>query len=243
MIGTMFARVSGTMYLGLALNVLLALGCAPLVLLTLLTRPGDAWLVWIAAAVFAVPSLYAAFSVFVSHTDEADPAVVKPFFRAWARGWRRAMPVGGAGVLLTSILVVDVVYFMAADAAAGTALGAAATPFLVVMAALAAATTLGVLVALVDRPDLPVRSVAKAAVYLMVRRWYLTAFSAVCAGIFVAAMGASPALAMGILASPLLFVVWANTRRTMRPLTHVGDRPTPDHALDAAQTAPSPAFS
>lgn len=222
MVGQLFGKVSGTLYLGLMTNLLLAVACLPLLVLVVLTDPRDAWLLWSLAVIGAAPALHAAFAVFARHADEGESAVVKPFLRAWRAGFRHALPVAAAGTVATTILVVDIAWFVATDAGAATPLGAVAVPLLAVLAVLTAATSLGCLVGAADRPDLPLRRLARAAVYLMVRRWYLTALSAACGLVFVALLTANPSVAVGIAASPLLYIVWANTRRTMRPVLGPG---------------------
>lgn len=216
MFGRAFTTVSGTLYLGLMTNVLLALGCLPLLSLVLITDPRDAWLIWAIAAVAAVPAVAAAFVMFARHSDEGETAVVRPFLSAWRRALRRGLPVGATGIIVTVILMVDITWFTTSGA--GTTLAAVAVPVLVTLMALCGITTLGCLVAAVERPDVGLLRLARAAVYLMLRRWYLTALSVLCAAVYVAVLIERPAIAVGLLATPLLYVVWANTRRAMRPV-------------------------
>jgi hypothetical protein len=60
--------------------------------------------------------------------------------------------------------------------------------------------------------------VLRCSVYLAVKRWYLTAVSLLVLGMLGALFATRPALAVGLAASPLLYVVWANSRFSLRPV-------------------------
>ena len=96
-------------------------------------------------------------------------------------------------------------------------IGALAVPVFVVLAVLSAVTGLYALVLLAARPDARLRDLLRVGLFLSVRRWYLTAFSVVVLGLGLALFAAKPALALGLAAAPLLYVVWANTRFAARP--------------------------
>jgi hypothetical protein len=89
---------------------------------------------------------------------------------------------------------------------------------IVVAMTLIVITTLLVLVVLAEHPGTRLRDAARAALYLGVRRWYLSLFSLLALVLFEALLAARPAIAIGVVASPLLYVVWANSRFTLIPI-------------------------
>ncbi|MFV0428625.1 MAG: hypothetical protein ACK5KO_04250 [Arachnia sp.] len=218
MFGAVYTRVTGTLYLGLMTNLLLGLASLPFLALVVTTDPRTTWPLWAAAAMAAVPAVGAAFHVFARHSDESETAVVRPFLAGWWRALRRVLPAGSLGIALTMIVAVDIAWVRQHDARTGTSLTSVAVPIAAVLLALCAMTTLGCMVAALERTDVSLPRLAKAAVYLMVRRWYLTALSAACTAVFIIVLVERPAVAIGVIASPLLFVIWANTRRAMRPV-------------------------
>ncbi len=70
--------------------------------------------------------------------------------------------------------------------------------------------------AFAERPAVRLRDAARACLYLALRRWYLTALSLVVLAFLQTLLASRPALALGLAAAPLLYVVWANSRFTLR---------------------------
>lgn len=206
-----FLKVSGVAYLGLMTNLLLVASSLPLVVLLLLTDPTVSWPLLAVAAVLAAPGLPAAFAVFSAHAD-GESAVVRPFLRAWRRHALRALLLGAATVSAVVVLAVDVAW------ASRSQFGAVATPVAALLGGLALAASLGATVAITERPDVSLGRLLKASLYLMVRRWYLTVVSLAAAGVLVAIIAERPAIGLGVAVAPLLYVVWANTRYTLRPI-------------------------
>jgi uncharacterized membrane protein YesL len=133
----------------------------------------------------------------------------------FARAWRAtARPATLWAAAATAALVV-----LAVDAAAAWRhpIGALALPVLAVLALLTVTTALLGLVTIAERPAARLRDVARACLYLGVRRWYLTGLSLLVLALLGQFVAARPALALGFAAAPLLYVVWANTRFTLRP--------------------------
>jgi hypothetical protein len=91
-------------------------------------------------------------------------------------------------------------------------------PVLLVLAVLVAMTALISLIALAEEPAARLRDIARAALVLGVRRWYLSAVSALVllgqAWVFTS----MPVIGMGVTASAALYLVWANSRFTLRPV-------------------------
>jgi hypothetical protein len=87
------------------------------------------------------------------------------------------------------------------------------------------ATTLLVLVVVAERPAVRLRDAGRVCLYLAVRRWPLTVFSLLVIALFEAFLAARPALALGLAATPLLYVVWANSRVALTAA--LGSNPAP----------------
>jgi hypothetical protein len=59
-------------------------------------------------------------------------------------------------------------------------------------------------------PKARLKSLAKAALYLAVKRWYLSLAALALLGIIAAAALTQPVLGTALAPAPLLFVVWSN---------------------------------
>ncbi|UFU03204.1 DUF624 domain-containing protein [Ruania suaedae] len=208
--------VIGVGYLVLGTNAMLLLATLPLLVLLVSTDPRTSWPALLGAGVLATPALTAAFAVFSHYSTTKGTEVVRTFWRSWARHLRRSLALGAMLAGAAVVLVVDVLALW------GSRWGAVLTPLLAVLLALAAATALLALVASVERPEARLRDVLRASLYLGVRRWYLTIGSfvvlALLAGLFVA----QPAVAVGLAATPLLYVTWGNSRYTLKPVLPQG---------------------
>jgi uncharacterized membrane protein YesL len=205
-VGALFDLV----YLTLMTNFLLAAGCVPLVAGLLVTDPVRSWPLLALAAPLCAPAVCAAFAVLADYSGTRSTAVVRTFARAWRVTWRRAVNLGALATGAVVILGVDI------RAAWGRPVGAAAIPVLGVLMVLVAATTLLALVILAERPAVRVRDAARASVYLAVRHWYLTAVSFGVLIVLEILFTSRPAIALGLAATPLLYVVWANSRFALR---------------------------
>ena len=208
----LFLKISGVLYVGLATNVLLTLTSLPLVLVLAFGDPTQGWLPLVLATIAAIPGVPAAFEVFRSYSDDASVSVVRTFAKTWWKALRKSLTIGAFAVGAIAILVIDIVW------AWGQQIGAVAIPVFVIAAAIAAATALGTLVAVVERPEAKLRELAKAALYLMLRRWHLTALSFLGCAALIAIITQRPALGLGVALAPLLYLVWANTRNTLNPI-------------------------
>lgn len=206
--------IFGTVYLVMATNIMLVVSALPLLVLLVTTNPATSWPVLVVAAVAATPGLSAACAVFAAFTTTRSTDVIRTFARAWLTHLRRSLAIGGLAVGVATVLVVDLVW------ASGTRLGAVMTPLLIVLLLLTLATTILAFVAGVERPDARLRDVLKVSLYLGVRRWYLTLVSFVVLGMLAMLFTQQPALAVGLLAAPLLYAVWGNSRHSLRPVLH-----------------------
>ncbi|MEU4623956.1 hypothetical protein AB0G04_28775 [Actinoplanes sp. NPDC023801] len=200
-------RIFQAVHTALLTNLLLAIACAPLVLVVLTTDPGRTWPLLVLFAPLGGPALVAVFTVLKSYPSP----VVKVFWTAWRTSARRALTTGTLATVVLLVLGVD------ARWAWGRPIGALVLPMITVAMTLIAVTTLLVLVLLADRPGTRLRDAARAGLHLGVRRWYLSLLSLVTLVLFEALLAARPAIAIGVVASPLLYVVWANSRFTLTP--------------------------
>ena len=214
-----YGLVFGTVYLALMTNALLVLSCLPLVAALVTTDPARSWPLLALLAPGCAPAVCAAFAVLGAYTADRDAAVARTFARAWRATTRRALAAGALASAALVVLAVD------ARAAWGRPVGALVLPLLVVAMVLVVATTLLVLVVVAERPAVRLRDAGRVCLYLAVRRWPLTVFSLLVIALFEAFLAARPALALGLAATPLLYVVWANSRVALTAA--LGSNPAP----------------
>jgi uncharacterized membrane protein YesL len=210
-----YGTIFNTVYAAVMSNLLLAVGCAPLVLGILVTDPVHSWPLLALVTPPCLPAVVGVFSVMATLRD-GHPSVLATFTRSWRESFRRATGLGALAVGALVVLGVDLAW------AWGGPGGAIAIPVLAVLMLLVAGTTLLCLVTLAERPAVRLRDALRACLYLGLRRWYLTAFSLLLLLVLVQIIAARPAIGMGIAAAPLLYVVWANSRFSLRPAL---DRP------------------
>jgi uncharacterized membrane protein YesL len=218
-----YATIFDTVYVGLTVNLLFILGCLPLLAATALTDPARSWPLLAVIAPLCAPGLCGVFAVLSAFSGGRSTAVLSTFGRAWRACWRRAMGLGAVCAAVVVVLAVDIRF------AWGRTAGALAIPVLATLIALTVATTLLGLVALAEHPAARLREVLRASAYLAVRRWYLTAASLVVLALLAQLVVTRPALALGLAAAPLLYVVWANSRFTLRAAL-ADPQPSPQHA-------------
>jgi uncharacterized membrane protein YesL len=204
-----FGLIFGVVSLGLFTNALLVLSCLPVVAVLLTTDPARSWPLLALLAPGCAPAICSAFAVLGTYGQEREVAVSRTFFRVWRASARRAVPAGAVASATLVVLAVD------ARAAWGRPIGALVLPPLVTAMVLVPAVLMLVLVVLAERPSARLRDVARVCLFLAVRRWYLTALSLLALVVFEGFLAHRPALALGLVAAPLLYVVWANGRYTL----------------------------
>jgi uncharacterized membrane protein YesL len=198
-------RIFEAVYVALLTNLLLAIACAPLVLVVLTTDPGRTWPLLVLFAPLGGPALVAVFAVLRAYGQ----GVGKVFWTAWRASARRALTAGTLATVALLVLGVDATWL------AGRTAGAVLLPVIAVVMTLIVITTVLTLVALAEQPAARLRDIARTGVYLGLRRWYLSLFSLVVLVLFEVLLAARPAIAIGVAASPLLYIVWANSRFTL----------------------------
>lgn len=211
-----WATILGVVYLALMMNFLVLVTASPLVILLITTDPMLSWPLLAIAVPLAAPALTGAFAAF-REFGRGDQQVVRAFFRGWMATWRKAMLIGAAATACLVVLLVDV------RAVAALPASVVVVPVLALLTVVAAATALVAMVALVEAPSARLRDILKAALYLSVRRWYLTALSFLVLGVQFALFTTMPAIAIGLTCAAALYVVWANCRYTLRPVLDVDE--------------------
>jgi uncharacterized membrane protein YesL len=216
-----YSVVFDTLYVGIMTNLLFIFGCLPLLAGLALTDPARSWPLLAAIAPLCAPGLCGVFAVLSAFSSQRRTDVLPTFGRAWRASWRRAVTLTAASSALIVVLAVDIRF------AWGRTAGALAIPVLATLIVLTVATTLLGLVALAEMPAARLRELWRACAYLAVRRWYLTAMSLVVLAVLGQLIVTRPAIALGLAAGPLLYVIWANGRYTLRaampepgPLAH-----------------------
>lgn len=213
-----WATILGVVYLGLMANVLVLIAAAPLVVLLITTDPALSWPLLALAVPLSAPALTGAFTAF-REFGRGEPQVVRSFLRGWKATWRKGMLIGAAAAASVVVLLVDV------RAVAALPASVVVVPVLALLTVIAVATALVALVALAEAPQARLRDILKAALYLSVRRWYLTALSFAVLGVQTALFTTMPAIAIGLTCAPALYVAWANSRYTLRPVLDVEEVP------------------
>lgn len=206
-----YATVFGVVYLGLMTNLLLLASCLPLVVLLVITDPALSWPMLAAVAPLCAPGLTAAFAAFRAH-GRGETTVVRTFVGGWKKTWRKAMTLGLIVTAGLVIVLVDVRFFAPMQA------GVAVVPVLGVLTVLLVAGGLVSLTAIAEEPEARLRTVAKAALYLSVRRWWLSLVTLGVLALQAVLFTMMPAIAIGLTAAPALYLTWANTRYILRPV-------------------------
>jgi len=206
-----WATIVSVLYLGLMTNLLLVVGCLPVVVLLVTTDPALSWPLLAAAAPLCAPALVAAFAVFREH-GQSETRVVRGFVRAWRRGARKGLALGTLASAALVVLLVDI--RVLSDTPASVVL----VPVLLVLAVAVLATTAVALVAVSEAPDARLGDILRSSVYLAARRWYLSALTLAVLALQIALFTGMPAFALGLTAAPALYVAWANGRYILRPV-------------------------
>jgi uncharacterized membrane protein YesL len=218
-----FLAATHTLYAALISNLLLIVGCAPLVVGLVITDPARSWPLLALAAPLGAPAFVGVFAVMASLSGpgiwkpDADGrtrsiAAVRTFGRAWRASLRRATTVGALATAALVLFGVDIAW------AWGKPIGAAAIPVLVTLMILVVATTVLSLVALAERPTARLGAVLGPALYLAVRKWHFTIVSLGVLALLLRIIAERPAIGFGFVAFPLLYIVWAGSRYSLRPL-------------------------
>lgn len=207
----MYANVFHIVYLGVITNALLLASCLPFVVLLVTTDPAYSWPLLAITAPLCAPGITAAFWVFREH-HHGGSTPARAFGAGLKLTWRKALALGVMGTVALVVLLVDI------RAVSEIAVGMLIGPVLFVLVALVLATMLLALVALSEQPAARLRDIVKASAVLSTRRWYLTAVSLLALATQIWLFVSMPAIAMGVTASAALYLAWANSRFSLRPV-------------------------
>lgn len=206
-----YEKIFNAVYVGLMTNLLVALSCAPLLAALALVRdPLLSWPFFALLSAVCAPALTGAFRCFAL-LGEGSTAVLAAFWGGYRRAGKRALLAWLAGAAAVSVLAVDVLVV------ASTAWGPALVPFFATGAALVVAVTVAVLVVVAETPR-RVRELVRPCLYLVARRWYLTAPTLAVLALAVAVVLLKPVIGLLLALAPLLYVVWATMRYVVLPL-------------------------
>lgn len=203
-----YEAIFSTVYAGLRINLCLLAAVLPLlVALAFAGSPLSAWPFFVALSALCGPAVAAAFAVFEVMAREPQH-LVRTFWSAYRAGFVRSLATAGAAAAAVIVLGVDL------RMAVGGRFGAV-TPLLAVLIALVVTVTTTVLAAgrRLSRQELLI------AAYLSLRKWYLSTAGLAVLGVLLAAVVARPAVGLFLLPAPVLYVVWANARHVLSPLT------------------------
>ncbi|MEU8172283.1 hypothetical protein AB0C14_05375 [Microbispora hainanensis] len=212
-----YERLFSTVYVGLMTNVLLAVACAPLLAALAIVRdPLASWPFFAVLSVPCGPALAGAFGCFAG-LAEGSTDVLRAFWSSYRRAARPALLLWAGGAAAVGVLVADVA------AVAPTAWGPALVPFFLTASALVVAVAFALLVLLAEAPGpVRLRRLVLPCLYLVARRWYLSALTVAVLGLAVAAVLLKPVAGVFLACSPLLYVAWATMRFVVAPLSQEG---------------------
>lgn len=191
---TTYERGFRGLWTALVVNLLLAVACAPLLLALVLVEDPLASLPFFAVlSCVCGPALTGAFGAFA-----ADDRPAAAFVAAYRSGFGRGLLLWAGGAAVLAVLGVNVAGALSGDVAFARPL----LPMFVVLAVLVVAV---LPYALVGAP-------LRAAAYVALRRWYLSALNALVLAVLVTVLLVKPGIGVLIACAPLLYVVWSNAR-------------------------------
>ncbi|MBP2436368.1 DUF624 domain-containing protein [Microbacterium amylolyticum] len=205
-----YSAIFHTCYLVLGINIALAVSCLPLIVLLVTTDPSLSWPLMAPAAAVCAPALGAAFGVFREHSD-GERSVFRPFLRTYRAVFWRALAVGAITSAVVTVAAVDVFVLVP------TGVGALVAPLLVVLALLALVTGATALVGIAEAPAARLSVALRAALLLAVRRWPLAIGTLAVIGVQAIIFVQAPAIAIGVTAGAVWYVVWSGGRYTLQP--------------------------
>jgi uncharacterized membrane protein YesL len=201
-----FGSIFTFVYTFLAVNVLLAATNAPLVFfLYAVVDPVVSWPFFLTLSLTVLPSLGGAFAAFEAlRGEEAVSRPFAAFFAGYRASFGRAALAGVAAVVVLFVLGLDLMLVAALPA------GAVLVPLLTLGIAAVVIMAVQVVAGAVLLPAARLRALMKAALYISVRRWYLSFAALALLGIVAGVALVQPVLGIALIPAPLLFIVWSN---------------------------------
>jgi hypothetical protein len=151
------------------------------------------------------PSAAGAFA----YLDDADDGV-RQLARTYRRHFRRSVLLWSLSLAMIAVLAGDIAVLRTSPA------GAVVVPALAVGALLVLLSATTAQADLVRRPGVPLRVVLWSAVYLSVRRWWITVANVVLLAVAALIVNQAPVLGLATVPGCVLFVVWNNNRAVFR---------------------------
>ena len=207
-----YELVWGTIYVGLATNALVVVACLPLVIMLFTTNPAASWPMLAILAFLLGPALTGAFAAFRGFSETGSTTAVRTFWKAWARNFQRTATIAALLAALTTIGGINIAFLWNEQA-----LGAALIPLQVILIVLGMVTALMALVGQLDHPQLRLLDLLRLALFVAVRRWYLSLIGLVMLGLLGTVVTELPAIGLGLAIAPLLYVTWGAARNAWRP--------------------------
>jgi len=112
-----FTAITGMVYAALLSNLLLVIGCGPLVVGVLVTDPTRSWPLLALVAPLCGPALVGVFAVMTGVGGSQRVSVLRTFGSAWRASFRRATVLCGLATLALVVLSVDIAWAWAAPSA------------------------------------------------------------------------------------------------------------------------------
>jgi hypothetical protein len=201
--------IFGYAYALLMVDVLLVAFNLPLASMLFVTvDPLASWPFFLLLSLTLAPSLAGAFEVFGTLRD-GRPTPFASFLRGYRR---RGLPAFAAGFI--TALVVGLALFDA-TVMSGTVWAPLLGPLLAVLGLGAVVTALTTIAGLTVFPSASLKAIAKASVYLTVRRWYFSVVALVMMALIAAAVLLQPVLGAALVPGILLYAVFANAQYSL----------------------------
>ncbi|HWD62565.1 MAG TPA: hypothetical protein VG369_08700 [Humibacter sp.] len=202
--------IFGYAYAMLMVDVLLLVFNLPLAAMLFVTvDPLASWPFFLLLSLTLAPSLAGAFEVFRS-LREGPPRPFAAFWRGYRRRAATAFVAGLATALIVGLALFD------ATVMAGTVWAPLLGPLLVVLSLGSVATTLFVVAGLVVFERASLKAVAKASVFLAVRRWYFSLVALAMVALIGTAVLLQPVVGAALAPGILLYAVFANAQYAFR---------------------------
>ena len=203
--------IFGYAYALLMVDVLLVVFNLPLAVMLFVTvDPLASWPFFLLLSLTLAPSLAGAFEVFRAMREEGRPAPFPAFLRGYRGRGLPALAAGSATALIVGLALFD------ATVMSGTVWAPLLGPLLAVLGLGAVATALTTISGLVVFRTASLRAIAKASLYLTVRRWYFSVVALVMVALIGVAVLLQPVLGAALVPGILLYAVFANAQYSLR---------------------------
>lgn len=201
-----YDKAFAVVYLILGTSIAFTLTSLPFFAVLYLFSPEDMWLITALTAITLFPSFSASFGVFTDFVTNHDHSILSGYFRHWARSLWRSTLIGFVTVACFTVLVVDFVYLWQ------TQTGALFAPITLMGAAIVLTVGIGSLAVDKLAPSNSLIVLIKATFYVTIRRFYITAVSWLGMALAAVVILTHPAIGLGALVAPALFLFWSNTK-------------------------------